>query len=71
VQSALGDVADDASSAFSSQVAGLQADVDALLAAARTAIADPSSAAVSGVRTAAGELADDVSAFAQDVASTC
>jgi ABC-type Zn uptake system ZnuABC Zn-binding protein ZnuA len=71
VRSALQEVVDDATSEYATQVDGLQASFDALQTAAGTALDTPSAASLSGVTSSAGALADDVSAFAQDVASTC
>jgi hypothetical protein len=71
VQSDLQEVADDGTSQYSAQVDGLRADFDQLQAAAGSALDMPSTASVTAVTSAASALADDVSRFEDDLATTC
>jgi hypothetical protein len=71
VRSDLQDVVDDATSQYATQVDGLQASFDALEDAAQSALATPSAATLSAVGASVTTLRNDVTAFADDIASTC
>jgi ABC-type transporter Mla subunit MlaD len=71
VRSDLQHVVDDASSQYATQVDDLQSSFDALQAAAGAARDAPSPDTLNTVTLSVRALADDVSTFADDVASTC
>jgi len=71
VRSALHDVVDNATSQYATQVDGLQTSFDAVQSAARAAVDAPSAATLDTVSSSVRALGNDVSAFADDVASTC
>jgi ABC-type transporter Mla subunit MlaD len=71
VRSDLQRVVDDASSQYATQVDDLQSSFDALQAAAGAARDAPSSDTLNTVTLSVRALADDVSTFADDVASMC
>jgi phage-related protein len=70
-RSVLQNVFDDASSQYARQVGSLQSDFDAVQAAAWAALDTPSPETLSAVTASVSALADDVSGFTDDVASTC
>jgi ABC-type transporter Mla subunit MlaD len=71
VRSDLQRVVDDASSQYATQVDDLQSSFDALQAAAGAARDAPSPDTLNTVTLSVRALADDVSTFADDVASMC
>jgi hypothetical protein len=71
VEADLKQVADDAMSQYEPQVDQLNADVDGVQSAADAARDAPSPDALRVVGSSIGTLADDVTGFADDVASTC
>jgi hypothetical protein len=71
VQAALDDVVDDATSQYATQVDDLRASFDALQTAVGSALAAPSAGTLSAVTASVSSLDDEVTGFADDVASTC
>ena len=71
VRSDLQDVVDDAGSEYGDEVDGLQAGFDAVEDATSAAVEAPSAETLNAVTTSIRALGDDVTGFADDVASTC
>jgi hypothetical protein len=71
VRSDLKDVVDDATSQYATQADDLQASFDAVQAAAGAAVATPSAATLSAVTASITALGNEVTDFADDIASTC